>query len=376
MSTITYNKCIYKVIQLADNTTQDSLSNYVLKEWGSGGIPVYLECYSTTNFKGLSDWLSRFNKDLAEDVANCGKSWHKFWCDGDGGHLLLRRRLCGHRRFCPNDARSYVNLRVNRAYEVLREFASKLKFKVYLIHIVFTLPQPLWGRAVEDSKLLVDVVYRTLDEYKGMKGGVLSVHFTHSKNPLLGWFPHVHVIMLNVVAKVLPQLSEDGLKPVKRKRDGVVYFVRKRPYLNHLLLKMKYKWWIQKVFGYTWRGLPDVYVNYVKFCDENEGKIKHLLRYAFRLPIQDFYNVDFSNLTEEQSNFVWQLLNLKFKRIRWFGFLADGVKKFYFSFVGLDYVRLEVVLSRIKAKSRICPIHGCEMVYLGVVGGLDPPDVE
>jgi len=343
------------------------------EKWGSGGYPVYVQCYSTTNFRGLSDWLKQFNEDLGKDVGRCGRSWHRYWCDGDGGHLLLRRKLCGRRRFCPNDAEAYTRLRVNHAYKVLNEFVSRLKMKVYLIHLVFTLPEPLWLKAVENPDLLIKAVYKTLDGYKGFKGGVLSIHFTHSKNPLLGWYPHIHVLLLNVVANVMPQLCEDGLRKVKRKRDGIVYFIRKRPFFNHFLLKLNYKWWIQWFFDYEWYGLPDVYIGYVRFSEKNEGRIKHLLRYAFRLPIQDFHDVDFSKLTEEQSDFVWKLLNIRFKRIRWFGFLADGVKKFYFSFAGMDYVKFEAYLCRYQSKSSICPIHGYKMVYLGVCMGLDPP---
>jgi len=345
------------------------LENKEAEEWGQRGVPVYLEYYSTTSFQGLADWLSGFDSSLGFDVANCGKRWIKYYCGGGGGHLLLKPRLCRRRRFCPNDAEGYTRLRADHAYKVLDGFVSKLRFKTYLIHLVFTLPKELWSVAAENPSLLVEAVRRTLDDYKGMKGGVLSVHFTHSRNPLLGWYPHVDVLMLNVEAKFMPQVCEDGLKPVKRKRDGKVYFVRKRPYFNHFLLKVRYKWHIKEVFGYEWKGLPDVYVQYVRFKPENKAKIKHLLRYAFRLPIQDFKNVDFSRLNDEQSKFVWDLLNLRFKRIRWFGFLADGVKRFYFSSVGLDYVRLDFVLWQYKIKGLICPIHGCKMICLG----LSPP---
>jgi len=341
------------------------LENKEALEWGHRGVPVYVQCYSTTNFLGLADWLKRFDEKLGSEVDVCGKSWVKYYCKGGGGHLLLKPKLCRHRHFCPNDAEAYTRLRVNRAYEVLSEFVSKLRLKTYLIHFVFTLPKPLWEKAVENPNLLVKAVYKTLDEYRGMKGGVLAVHFTHSKNPLMGWYPHVHVLLLNVVAKVMPQICGDGLKLVRRKKEGKVFFVRKRPFFNHVFLKMRYKWWIKEFFGYEWVGFPDVYVQYVRFEVKNEVKIKHLLRYAFRLPIQDFSEVDFSKLTQEQSNFVWNLLKLRFKRIRWFGFLADGVKKFYFSFVDLDYVRIEVILWKYRIKSSLCPVHGCKMICLG-----------
>ena len=292
---------------------------------------------------------------LADAIEGCGKSWIKYYCEGDGlgsSHLLLKRKLCRNRKFCPNDAQAYTSVMVERAYEFLKEFVEKLGIgSVYLLHVVFTMPEALWGRAIVEPRLLVKAVYETLGMYGGMPGGILSIHFWHTDCPVCGYYPHAHVLMLNVVAE--------------RKEDGKVYFVRKRPFFDHRKLKERYKASIRKVFGYDWDGLPDVHVNYVKFCDENEAKIKHRLRYAFRQLIQDFKAVDFSKLTEEQSKFLWSLLNLKVKRVRWFGFLANGVKTYYLSFVGVNYWELKARWERF-AKSAICPIHGCEMVRLGI----------
>jgi hypothetical protein len=346
-------------------------SLYLLKDSGVAGLPVYVQCfpYSTTNFSGLADWLKKFDEKLGSEVGGCGKSWTTYYCKGDGGHLLRRPKFCGHRHFCPNDADSYTRLRVNRAYAVLRQFAEKLRCKLYLIHIIFTFPEPLWHR-VDRLDLFIKTVYDTLAEYQHdcLMGGVLALHLWHSKAPYKGWYPHVHVILLNVVAKNMPIFAENGLKKPRRKKEAKIYFVRKRPKINHFFLKARFKWSIKENFGYDWIGLPNVYVKYVKFCDKNEGKIKHLLRYAFRLPISDFKDVDFLKLNDEESSFVWDLLNLRFKRIRWFGFLADGVKRFYFSQVGVDFVRLEVILWRLKIESHLCPIHGIKMIRLSDYG--------
>jgi len=164
-------------------------------------------------------------------------------------------------------------------------------FSVYLIHIVFTFPEALWGRCVENPKLMVDAVYKLFSQYDGMKGGVLALHFTHSRNPVKGFYPHVHVLLLNTVACRMPVFGSNGLMVEKHKRKCSYFFKRKRPYFNDFWLRVMWKGAVRSVFNYEFDGYYNVYVEYVKFNDRNEAKIKHLLRYAFRLPILDFRNV-------------------------------------------------------------------------------------
>jgi hypothetical protein len=348
-------------------------SLYLLEDDGLAGtcghVPVYVQFFSTTNFYGLGDFLRRFDERLGFEVEGCGKGWVKWYCREGGGHLLLRRRLCRHRNFCPNDAEAYVRLRVNRAWKIIKEFANSVKFGVYVIHIVFTFPREIWRKGVEDPSLLAKCVYGTLKQYKGgMFGGVLGIHLWHSKKPQSGWYPHVHVLLLNAVLNRLPQLSGDGIKLSKKKKGCNFYFKRKRPFFNNKLLKIRFKWAIKEVFGYEWIGLPDVYCQYYKVNDENKCKIKHKLRYVFRLPIQDFDKVDFSKLDDVEAKFVWELLNFRFKRVRWFGFLADGVKKRYLAVAGVKFERLEFLLMLLKRESSICPLHGVKMVRVGDYG--------
>jgi hypothetical protein len=344
------------------------LENKEAEEWGNRGVPVYVQLYSTTNFYGLSDFLKKFNEDLGFEVGGCGKGWVKWYCQGGGGHLLLRRRLCGHRHFCPNDAEVYTRLRVNRAWRVFEEFAIGVRFGVYVTHLVFTFPKEVWFKGVENPSLLAKCVYKTFEQYKsGMFGGVLGIHFWHSGRPQDGWYPHVHVLLFNAVLCRFPQLRSNGLG-LGRKRDSSFFFKRKRPYFNRTLLKLKFKWAIREVFGFEWVGLPNIYLQYYKVCAKNEARIRHKLRYIFRLPISDLKNVDFSSLSEEEASFVWKLLNYRCKRIRWFGFLADGVKRRYLAVAGVGFERLEVLFATFKRVRSICPLHGIKMVRLGDYG--------
>jgi hypothetical protein len=343
-------------------------SLFLLEESGHRAIPVYVQFYSTTNFLGLGDFLKRFDRDLGFEVDGCGRGWVKYYCYADGGHLLLKRRLCRHRSFCPNDAEAYVRSRVNHAWDVINEFASKVGFGVYVIHLVFTFPKEIWEKGVENPSLLAKCVYKTLSKYDCMFGGVLGIHVWHSEKPQSGFYPHVHVLLLNAVLKRLPELSAKGLRSPKRKNLKNCYFKRKRPYFNRVLLRIRFKWAIQEIFGHSWVGLPDVYMQYYRVNRENEGRIKHKLRYVFRLPIQDFGKVDFKALSDDEAKFVWNLLNYRFKRIRWFGFLADGVKGLYLSVAGVKFECLARLFMRLKRKGSVCPLHGVKMVRLGDYG--------
>jgi len=345
----------------------------VIKKLGvAGALPVYLELLRKTNFlepKGYINWLATKNPDLAAAVKNCCKKWFKkYYCIGDGGHLLLRHQQCKKEHFCFICSDRYTNLRVNHAYETLKEFANKMGFSVYLIHIVFTLPKELWLKAIEKPNLFVSAIYKTLEHYKRgneLYGGVLGIHLNHSRNPSKGYYPQIHCILINVAAKFMPVITENGIAKPKKKKEAVIYFKRKKPFFREKLLKFYYKYALKEVFNFECDKNINLYIQYVKFSDKNEKKIKHLLRYVFRLPIQDFKDFNFINLTEEESNFIWQLLNFRIKRIRWFGFLGDGVKSHYLEIAGVDYVTILKLKWKFKKESNICPIHHIKMLYLG-----------
>jgi hypothetical protein len=334
-------------------------------EHGEAGdkSPVYVHRLSKTNFLGYVEWLKKRDIIKSYKIEECGKKWLKYWCPK--GHYVFKQKLCRERHFCPNDAEIYTWERVEHAYETIKEFALKMPFKVYLIHLVFTLPKELWIKAVENPDLFIKTIYDTFNYYDGLKGGVLALHLNHSKNAKNGWYPHIHVILLNVCVYHINEILKE--KKIKKKIYGNVIFKRKRPYFKEKLLKLRYKWSIEKNFNYKFNGLPDVFMHYIEFKKENERIIKRrYLRYAFRLPILDFKDVDFNKLTEEESNFIWQLLNTKIKRIRWFGYLSDGVKTFYLSVVGVNYITLTELRKIQKRKMKYCPIHNLKLTYVGI----------
>jgi hypothetical protein len=219
----------------------------------------------------------------------------------------------------------------------------------------------LWDRVFNDPNLFFKVVYETLEyPFGGMNGGVASLHLVHSQDPLGGAYPHIHVILPNVVLKKLKQKGFD-----RRKRVAEGYFVRVRPFFNERLLKAKYGRILGEVFGVEVDDV-DVYVQYVKLS--NEAKAKHVLRYAFRLPIQDLAPYLNEGLSGEVKEFVWSVLNYGYERIRWFGFLAKGVVKRY---LGRWYLSMDVFM---RFKEMVCPICYSRMWFVEYTDR-PPPDL-
>ena len=308
---------------------------------GSGGEPpVYVQAYSTLDLPGLVDFLKGVDDKVASAVALCAKIWYHYKCEK--GHEVYKPRLCRQRRFCPRDAEAYVKSRVAHAYEVFKRLEIVYGWRIYLIHIVFTLPKDLWIRVVENPDPFFEAVYEALKYEGGMSGGVASLHLIHSSRPLDGWYPHIHAIVPNVVLIRHREINWIGGARVKAS-----YFKRTRPFFNESRLKERYRSSIKRVFGVEVEDV-DVYVGYVRLRDK--VKAKHRLRYAFRMPIQDLAPHLNGSLSNGVKEFVLKVLNYPYERIRWFGWLAKGVVGRYLP----GYVKLNEFLKEFEGRCPIC----------------------
>jgi len=324
-------------------------SKLVLDRGGSGGEPpVYVQAYSTLDLPGLVDFLKGVDDKVASAVALCAKIWYHYKCEK--GHEVYKPRLCRQRRFCPRDAEAYVKSRVAHAYEVFKRLEIVYGWRIYLIHIVFTLPKDLWIRVVENPDPFFEAVYEALKYEGGMSGGVASLHLIHSSRPLDGWYPHIHVIVPNVVL-----IRHREINWIGGARVRASYFKRTRPFFNESGLKERYRSSIKRVFGVDVEDV-DVYVSYVRLSDKK--KAKHRLRYAFRMSIQDLAPYLNGSLNDEVKEFVLKVLNYPFERIRWFGWLAKGVVGRYLP----GYVKLSEFLRKVEDRCPIChtPLHFVE----------------
>lgn len=347
--------------------TQDHLINFKLYDLslagqkddepsleGIGRTPVYVQSTDTTNLFDV-DRLGDFYKkaylegsEIASVLYSCGKYWLKFWCE-EGHHYLLKKKLCHERRYCPICADDYKRSKVGHAIETFKKLRNLYTGQVYLTQAVITFPKELWDEVGGDIDKAFGLVYRLFDyQFGGMSGGVVSLHLWHSKDPLKGLYPHFHVIIPNVVLK----------------KEGFNRFVRVRPFFNVDWFKMRFKQLLIKFYGFRCDEV-NVHFSYCKL--DNVVHSRHLLNYAFRSPIEDLYPYLNNCLSHEKIEFAKSLLDFKGHRIRWFGFLADGVKSYYVK----GYVKFARWL---KDNGNLCPIHHSKLVLIQKFLDRPPPD--
>ena len=233
----------------------------------------------------------------------------------------------------------WANYNANRYYDKFHIISERIKpingGKVdYLIFMVFTLPKHRWNN-IED-KGFRDIVRNTLRGYFGGDVfGIMNYHIWHSANPLMGKFPHVHVVVLNLI----------------RDKDGNYY--RVRPYVDIEKLKKEYGRRIQY-------DNPVIHVQYVRLS-ERERCIHHL-RYNMRKPlidlerffldledVKEMVNVDL--IVRKRGRWILELLEYKNRTIP-IGNLMSKFKQFFGDLA--------------KGKSK-CPICGADLKFWKIV---------
>lgn len=322
-----------------------------------GNPPVYVTPIDTTNISGLKEFLRSIGDQAKLSmIHHCPKSWDLWECEN--GHKIARPKMCGLRRFCPKCADKYRKLKTKHAIEVFRSVenwrCTKSNEWLYLTHLVFTFPKELWHEVIKNPdkafRVIFDVLRYPFNKHESISGGVCALHLVESKDPLRTWRPHIHVILPNAIFE----------------KTAVWYLKRTRPYFNESNLKIRFKTEVERKYNYVYgEKKPDLYMRYFKFSDIK--KVVHALKYAFRLPIKDLTSHLHGGLSEESKKFVLEVINYKPKRIRWFGFLADGVKKKY---VG----RVPKFSDVCKNERDLCPICKSRLYLVETYLDKPPPD--
>jgi hypothetical protein len=223
-------------------------------------------------------------------------------------------------------------MKVGHAIETFKKLHNLYTGQIYLTQAVITFPKELWHEVAGNVDKAFELVYRLFDyQFGGMSGGVVSLHLWHTNDPLSGIYPHFHVIIPNVILK----------------KEGFRHFARARPFFNVDWFKVRLKSALLKSYKFE-AGEVNVHFSYCKL--DNEVHSRHLLNYAFRSPIADLYPHLHGGLSTEKMNVAKTLLDFRGHRIRWFGFLADGVKSLYVK----GYVKFARWL---KDNGNLCPIH-------------------
>lgn len=334
----------------------------------------------------------------------------------DGHHWVFEPLLCGDRHHCVIDGHHYTHDQATVAMDTFGRIADKVE-GLQLLRLVFTLPQELWDKVRwKDFTKFCGLANATMAEYLGGKpAGVIATQYWHTHNPfgVKPWYPHLHTAWLNLVLKdgcfelVSPFLDEARLKAIFARRLSETYKMQHR----EVEIEGKVRHEIKTKKG--WRRVNLGLAGYTPINDElyvykrgkrrgrvakfsNKAYLKARLRYDFRLPQRDFADYadsqGWETFTPQQSMFIefclgksqdYELvltsggqkrlrpkshygLPPNFRRQRWVGWLADGVRSRYCKELGVEVptaaARRKASKDEAQAKVLECPIHHCATV--------------
>jgi hypothetical protein len=247
-----------------------------------------------------------------DNVSWCCSSAYAAECS-NCGNVVYRGVFCNHKRFCPICGNKYAWEKTKKVLQFFEDVSRKLP-NLYVVNVVFTVPQCLWILDPERvfaglSKVIVKSFNRYFGEFE--VGGFLEFHAWHSQNPLLGFYPHAHCFLVNYG-------FNRGTGDFKRLNSKISHFRLKKIYLEEL----------KREFGGLLDGVGriNLFIRFYSFS-RDYAELEHAIYYAFRLPQHDVvkYFVETgrsADLEVGEDHWLWELLTLKITRTRWFGFLS------------------------------------------------------
>jgi len=277
---------------------------------------------SRTWYKWGRDWVdlavpyADFLRGMGvfDDVSWCCSSVYAAYCD-NCGNWVYRGIYCDKKRFCPICGNKYAWEKTQKVMKFFEDVAKKLS-SLYIINVVFTLPQSLWQ--LEPGRVfagLSRVLRKTFERYfRGVEvGGFAEFHSWHSGNPLLGFYPHAHCFVVNYGL-------DRKTGEFKRLNSRISEHEIKKIYLEEL----------KKEFGNILEGVNriNLFLRFYSF-NKNYAELEHAVYYAFRQPQHDVVKFFVETgrdweLEPSEEAWLWELLTLKITRTRWFGFLSCG----------------------------------------------------
>jgi len=257
--------------------------------------------------------------------------------NGDKHFLKVCYNRCNDRALCPRC--SWYNARREAWttwYWLKNNLVTRMPFKVYLLHIVLTVPKDL---TISD-KQLIKAVHQVMTHQSCQTTFCYVIQNNSSSNPLVK-HRHVHLLALNI--------------GMVRGELGNMQFRRLRPYFN--VDRLRRRW--NKAIGYDSKKNVDLHVSYCHFFQK--GQAIHWLSYMYRYNVWDVFKhtirrgkgTPFILIKLDGSKLKAQLSQQK-KRVTWVGFLASTKRYASIKWLG-EYYTLREIREKVKEDSNRCP---------------------
>jgi len=301
------------------------------------------------------------NPDLADKVGWCGRFWKKFECvkarlDNSHYPIVAKPCLCKDKHGCPRCGRIIRYELGDRVTDLCRHANRGKVGKLCVFGIRFTVPPKLWSKIDETTMVIFRrLAIETVKEFFGKDieiGGVAADHYWHSRDPFLGFFPHIHI-----------RISDICLM----KKDGSLH--RLRGFLTKERLAELNESWrlnVEKAFN---TPIVKVVVNH-NFA-EGHHKVRKQLAYDFREPIEDVYKFlqAGGNYDKRGLEFFRRLIVDRKKNARhivYFGWMNEKRVAGFMKQIDVQYETLKEWRRKRRALSEVCPVHPDEkLVELG-----------
>jgi len=281
----------------------------------------------------------------------CASVVHKFNCQANHGHSIHSKYLlCGLRALCPRCAMSYANKKAQTQYMYLKEnFAKSLPFDLKLNQIVLTLPKELHST---DKKVFSKMIKQFMFKM-GIEAYGYVIQDRHSKDPLSTKYVHAHCLTLNVKEQDENLVENDYFFDLDEMRDN-------------------WKSTIEDVLDCKVSGSVNLHNEYASVRNEPQ-KVKHILRYVYRYPIEDLFNVQIRNRSinyVQRGHFenlqfdVFGLLHAKKSGLIWCGLFSSGRRKRLTRLLDMPqrfWQNLKYFEKEIERRSKLCRDCGMQL---------------
>ena len=275
---------------------------------------------------------------------------------------------CNGRNYCPSCAYRYASKRAYETYEFLQEnVVKKLRFKVYAMHLVLTLPHDIEVSDSEFRSMIKELIHR------GDQTTYITSIQDYSSSDPLHKHKHAHIFTLNVAMT---------------NEKTVIWIIRRlRPYFNVEYLRLRWKSIIEKHTGSIIEGEVDLKVHYTLF--RNKTRVIRWLRYLYRYPVWDLFKYvvrgekdgPFNNAScgngarsvyvHYSSMTLGPLFDRKVK-VTWSGFLSNSTRYQNIWIFGKPCFTLADIRESIFVRNNSCPI--CHAPLMRVQSVYGPPE--